>query len=146
MGILDTGCVTTVCGEPWMEQYVNGLTRKERDNIRKEQEQKLFKFGDNDPVSSNLVHIIPACISGKAVNIRTHVVKEDIPLLLSKESMKTVGTKIDLENDTVTMLGVQQKLQTTSTGHYCVPLGKSPCPEEVHHVVNIKSESMIGTD
>lgn len=141
MGILDTGCVTTVCGKPWMTQYLNSLTRKEKDNILKEKEQKWFRFGDNDPVRSDFVHNIPAWISDQPVNIRTHVVQEDVPLLLSKESMKTVGTKIDLVNDTVIMLGVQQKLQITSTGHYCIPLGKSLCPENVHHVVNtLKSD------
>lgn len=136
MGILDTGCVTTVCGKSWFTKYRDTLSRKERDSIEREDEKKFFKFGDNPPVCSNHLYHIPAYIGNEHVTIRTHVVPEEIPLLLSKEAMKIVSTKIDLENDTVTMLGVQQKLQTLSTGHYCIPLCKPPVAEDVHHVTN----------
>ena len=39
---------------------------------------------------------LPVVIAGKEVTIRTEVVKSDIPLLLSREAMKTAGAKIDL--------------------------------------------------
>ena len=38
--------------------------------------------------------------------------------------MKKAETNIDFKTDTVSMFGSQQKLITTSSGHYAVPLGQ----------------------
>ena len=38
--------------------------------------------------------------------------------------MKKAETIIDFKTDTVSMFGSQQKLITTSSGHYAVPLGQ----------------------
>ena len=54
--------------------------------------------------------------------IETDVVSTDIPLLLSKESMKAVNTKIDFTSDQVNMLGQNIKLKYTSSGHYAIAM------------------------
>ena len=48
--------------------------------------------------------------------------KKEIHLLLSKESMKKAGTKIDFVKDKVIIFGKEISLQFTSSGHYAVPL------------------------
>ena len=62
-------------------------------------------------------------IAGKEVTIQTDVIAADIPLSLSRKSMKTAGVKIDLTNDTANIFGVM--LKTTSSGHYCVLVHKA---------------------
>ena len=59
-------------------------------------------------------------IAGKEVTIQTDVIAADIPLLLSRKSMKTAGVNIDLTNDTANIFGKSVMLNTTSSGHYCV--------------------------
>ena len=41
----------------------------------------------------------PCNLAGKSIVIRADVVDSDIPLLLSKDSMKKAKIKLDLEND-----------------------------------------------
>ena len=53
-------------------------------------------------------------------NIDTEVVKSDIPLLLSKTSLKRAGTVLDLKKDKATMFEEPVELEFTSNRHYCV--------------------------
>ena len=42
--------------------------------------------------------------------------------------MKKAAVKMDLVNDTATIMGKEVALNLTTSGHYCIPIGK---PEEV---------------
>ena len=46
----------------------------------------------------------------------------EIPLLLSKPSLKAAKSKLDFVNDQITMFDVKIDLQHTSNDHYCIPL------------------------
>ena len=83
-----------------------------------------FKFGDGRKVASIEKVTIPATISEQLVRIRTAAVRKEIPLLLSERSMKKAETNIDFKTDTVSLFGSQQKLITTPSGYYAVPLGQ----------------------
>ena len=56
------------------------------------------------------------------MNVVTDVVKSEIPILLSKESMKKAGTKIDFVSHKVIIYGKETSLQFTSNGHYAILL------------------------
>ena len=56
------------------------------------------------------------------VLIITDVISFNIPLLLSKESMKRANTIIDFKNDYVELFGKMINLFFTSSGHYCIPI------------------------
>ena len=58
------------------------------------------------------------------MSIETDVVPDDLPLLLSKQSMKTARTTIDFVNDKVTMLDQVLNLCFTSSGHYAIGITK----------------------
>ena len=49
--------------------------------------------------------LITGKIAGKAVTIKTDVVNSEIPLQLSKESLKSAGTKIDVLEDKIKIFG-----------------------------------------
>ena len=51
--------------------------------------------------------------------------KNEIPLLLSKNSMNKANTKIDFANDKVNIFGKEVDLQFTSSGNYAIPLRDS---------------------
>ena len=63
---------------------------------------KVFKFGDGHQVTLSSVKI-PAQIDKKTCSINTEIVDENIPLLLSKTSLKKANTVLNLSNDEIKM-------------------------------------------
>ena len=64
--------------------------------------------------------IFPAKIAGKICQIEADIVKENIPLLSSKNSLERCGTVIDLNNDKATIFNKKIDLHFSSSGHYCI--------------------------
>ena len=54
--------------------------------------------------------------------LETHVVGADIPLLLSRESLKRAEAEIDFQHDTIRILGEKVGLRISTTGHLLLPL------------------------
>lgn len=121
--ILDTACSSTVCGQGWLKAYVNTLSEEAKENIEMMDSNKKFRFGGGEVFKSCGNYTIPACLAGKAVKIKVDVVKSEIPLLLSKDSMKAARIKINLVDDTAEILGVKTDLRATASGHYYVDIG-----------------------
>ena len=67
---------------------------------------------------------IPCTLAGKKIEICTDVVESDIPLLLSKHSIKKSNTVLDFEKDSVSMFGEKLQVQCTDSGQYYVPLSR----------------------
>ena len=65
----------------------------------------FFKFGGGIKLRSKGEYSIPAVIVGKPVTIKTDVVNSDIPLLLSRTTMKNADVKMDLEHDSAGIFG-----------------------------------------
>ena len=65
---------------------------------------------------------VPAMIVGKTSEIKFAIIDSDIPLLMSKKTMKEMKMRIDLEKDTSSVWGVTIDLKTTESGHYLLPL------------------------
>ena len=125
--MLDTDCSSTVAGESWFETYLSSLDYIDKEKVQRKESRessKIFKFGGGERLQSLGCYIIPAVIAGKVVSIKTDVVKSDIPLLLSLDSIKKVNVKMDVVNDTAEVFGVSILLNYTSTGHYCIPIDK----------------------
>ena len=64
-------------------------------------------------------------IRNQSLLILTDIADADIPLLLSKVSMKKCNMKINFENDTVIVFGEVIPLSTTSCALYALPITKS---------------------
>ena len=90
--------------------------------VKRKPGHKVFKFGGNEIKKSIEVVEIPCILAGKWIRLSADVVDSNIPLLLSKESMKRLKVKLDLENDVAEIFGVSQNLDCTSSGHYLIPL------------------------
>ena len=114
-----------MCGEEWLNCYLDTLGEKEQKEIQCVKSDTEFKFGDGKSVSSARCVSIPCRIAEKSVTVETDVVKSEIPLLLSKNSMKKANTKIDFTNDKVNIFGKEVDLQFTSSGNYAIPLRDS---------------------
>ena len=92
---------------------------------------------------------IPGMIGTQRILIDANVVSCDLPLLLSKPSLKKAGAVIDFTKDTMRFNGEQIKLLECKSGHYCVPLcNRRRCLSDssVQLVLTVTEDTMGGTD
>ena len=120
--LLDSGCSKTVCGEKWFENYLSQLSDYDRNHIKEKNSSSSFTFGDGSGEPSLKRVEIPCYIGGKRSLIESDVVKSNIPLLLSKTSMKKGNMCLDFANDTLFVGADKIKLDCSSSGHYLLPL------------------------
>lgn len=116
--VIDTACTRTVCGEKWLQDYMDTVG----DNVKVLYSHKPFKFGDGNIVYSSKRVQLPATVGTTKCDIDTEVVSADIPLLLSKASLKRAGAILDIQNDKAVMFSEPVELQFTASGHYCIDL------------------------
>ena len=137
--IIDTPCTKTVCGKRWYEEYVDQLEQKKKKKIKIGTSAKTFKFGNGAKVKSYMKATIPAQIGDIKCNIETEVVDIDLPLLLSKDSLKKAKTVLDICIDKATMFHQPVELNYTSTGHYCIDI----CVKQEFEETKCNEESEI---
>ena len=46
--VLDSACSNTVCGEMWLENFLNSLSQQDRKRVAQTVGQKTFKFGGGE--------------------------------------------------------------------------------------------------
>ena len=121
--VLDSGCSNTVCGVQWFNNYIGQLTEYEMSKIVERSSTSTFTFGDGSTVPSIKKVTLPCYIGGVKSEITTDVVECNVPLLLSKRSMKTAEMVLDFKNDAVNVGGDWINLRcATSGGHYLLPI------------------------
>ena len=123
LALIDSGATKTVCGEKWYKAFEDSLDVKDTDMILEERSHCLFRFGDGDTVKSDIVKVIPTIICGQEVKIKANLVKSDIPLLISKNTLANAKANLNFEHGVLEMQGQQQKLIDTPSGHFAVPIG-----------------------
>ena len=107
-----------------------------------------FRFVNGTEVNSTEIVKFPAVIGTKEVIIEANIVKNHIPLLLSRASTKRAQMVLYFETDTAEFLGYKVNLYCTSSGHYCLPLTNlllqnkpNSCASIVLHTSNLKQLS-----
>ena len=113
------------CGDKWINNYIQSLDNRDRHKIKQRDSQRVFKFEGGTCLMSKCEYSLPAVIAGKEVTIKTDVVESDISLLLFRTAMKKAAIKMDLENDTATIMGKKVALNLTTSGHYCILIDKT---------------------
>ena len=124
LAVLDNGCTKAVCREERLKCYIDSLSDLEKKKIQIFASNTKSWFGDRKSLVSEKSVLIPGTIAGKALTIR-YMLKNEIQLLLSKDSMKCAGTKIDFLEDKVDIFGNDISLQFTSCDHYPILLNDS---------------------
>ena len=127
----------SVCGEEWLNCYLNTLNEKERKEIQTVKSGTEFNFGMEKMFFSGIFVSIPCKIAEKSVTVETNVLNNEIPLLISKNSMKKTNTKINFTNDKVNIFGKEPDLQFTSCGDYVIPLNDSFKDLEESQLTNV---------
>ena len=131
LAVLDSGCNTTVCGKSWLKSYLDTLDEEKQQKVKYDSNSVSFRFGDNTPTLSEKRVIFPAVVCNKDVNIAAQIVNDEIPLLISKKTMKDAKMKIDFSEDTVEAFGTKRELIITPTGHCSIPLTRQSVYDDI---------------
>ncbi len=123
VALIDCGAAKTVVGKKWFEIFENSLSEEERECLKEERNVRHFKFGDGDTVRSEVVKVIPLNMCGQKMAIKANLVDNNVPLLISNQSLKDAKAKINFLKDTLEINGNSQKLISTTSGHYGIPVG-----------------------
>ena len=91
-------------------------------------------------------YIIPAEMGEHPVMIEVEVVKSDIPLLLSKEAMKKAKMVLHMDEDYAEIFGRKVMLDTTSAGHYVIPLLNQKTSSEINDDQIFNIEEILVVD
>jgi transposase InsO family protein len=120
--VADCGASKTVCGREWLTNYIDLLSSEDQDLISYQSTSSAYKFGVGEPHKAFTSAKIPVVIGSLKVFLEVDVIAYDLPLLLSRATMKRAKAHLNTEEDEITMLGETIKLINTSTGHYAIPL------------------------
>ena len=83
-------------------------------------------------------------IGNNDIMIKTDVIENDLPLLLSKEAMKKSDVKIDFARDKVNFLNRNVDIVFTSSGHYAISICRAEQLSD-HFYKNNESERVLLT-
>ena len=151
--VIDSGCTKTVVGRNWISHYKETLDESQLRLMTSEKCATPFRFGDGLEVMSTEKTKIPGCIGQSKIMIEANIVEKDLPLLLSKASLKKAGAVLDFTNDTLKFNGECINLFETQSKHYCVPLCNKKRlvigPEHWKRpslVLTVTEEAMFGKD
>lgn len=122
----DTACRRTLVGEVTLKGIQDKLKEIGR-RVRYVEEKNVFRFGNNECLETCWSVLIPVKFGPRPVVIKAAVLSGQggrTPLLLSKEFLKQLGTRIDMSSSLVEFksIGITVKMGVTSKGHYAIPL------------------------
>ena len=122
MAVIDSGCPRTVCGKKWYDTYVDSMSEDQKTNLKCDESNAVFRFGDSSPLTSMMKVFLPVTIKDKNLFLPTDVVDADVPFLLSKEALKRGKAITNFENETIQIYDSEQPLLCTTSGHYAIPI------------------------
>lgn len=120
--VLDSGASKTVAGEVWYSCYLESLDDAVRATVKELPSDLMFSGIGAGKLEALKKVIIPARIGTRDMLLEVHIVNQDIPLLLSLQSMKGMGMILNTNTDMATMNGIDHQLQFTTNGHYTIPI------------------------
>ena len=121
-GIIDCGATKTCCGNNWFKQLLELYSNEDKDLVSYKSAVNWYKFGYGPAQKASISVKFPVYFGQKQIFLEADVLEHDIPLIISKASLKRANSILDTQNDIVTMLGEKIQLVNTSSGHYAVPI------------------------
>ena len=86
----------------WLQTFLASIKLEDRDMvIGPPRSSCIFKFGNQEQLTSLAKCKLPVNIGEKMIMLNTDVIRSDIPMLSSKQSMKIMEMVLDFLNDTL---------------------------------------------
>ena len=154
-GLIDSGSARCICSEHWLKGYENYLSQTNSDlAIEYIDSYNSFKVADDRSMESYYEALIPVSIGTFNGVIKTAVIQNaKTPLLISLRAQRSLGLKIDYEDDTMQSpkIGLSRTpIIYTPSGHYFMPLHivSEPNEHEEHHacIHEVQDEQNLETE
>ena len=102
-GVVDTGCGRGLVGLETLEKHRKKLAEIGEVVTELPNQNHIFRYGNGSRDEAVGRVEVPVFIQGKRMTMRLHVVPGQVPLLISKKFLKSLGAKIDLEESTLVL-------------------------------------------
>lgn len=87
---------------------------------------KMFRFGDGQTYKSIKTATIPIHTGTQKALLDIEVVKCNIPLLLSNNSLKKANANLDFGSEQINFMGEEIPIKISKSGHYYIKLSREP--------------------
>ena len=126
---IDTCCSQTVSGRIWFNDYKSKIPEEIKHLLKGPMNtSQHFRFGDNKVLRAEEKWVVPAYLGDKLTLLTLYIIPSDILMLLSKSDLQDNDTILFMKKDMAQFNGKMVNLQTTTAGHYIVPLLKNDYP------------------
>ena len=118
-GIIDSGCSRTLVGQQTLNDFMRLYQEKEMDVPESKPQQNLFRFGNGQEELSERAVSMPVRLHGKRGRIEAAIIKGRAPLLLSRNTLKSLDAKLDFAAETASLQGGPPRpLQVNVSGQF----------------------------
>eukprot|EP00435_Cladocopium_sp_Y103_P051560 s1160_g16.t1 len=117
-GVVDTGCGRGVIGSDTLTRHEEALRQHGLQVEELETKPHRFRYGNGSADVSHRRVQIPIFIKGREMKMRLHVVPGDVPLLVSKRFLKSLGARVAMDSNEIYMsaIGVTAKMVERDDG------------------------------
>lgn len=137
LALCDTCCARSVAGEKWLMKYMQRLTAFGQDYYVIDEDQS-FRFGAGPKKRSCMAAIVPTAVqaNGQRMYLRISMVSEDVPLLLSRKALQSMGAILDLPGGCMRLksLDLDVPLRNTASGHVGLEIWNDEVMSRPFHV------------
>ena len=75
MAVLDSGCMKSVTGEMWLDEYLQTLSEQDKLQVSERSNDETFRFGDGAEVTSSKLVKFPVVIGSQKILLRQMLLK-----------------------------------------------------------------------
>ena len=144
--LLDCGCTKTVAGQIWLDAYLSMLSDDQLKLVKYKDDSTVFRFGNGKECTSRKMVHLPATLGKRSVGIDVCIVENDLPLLLSKDSMEKAKILLDFNTGRARVFDDWIQLQCSSSGHFMVPLTVLTAYHEDQIVLHLQNFNSLSAD
>ena len=120
-GIIDSGCSRTLIGQDTLNQFMRLYHERQIEIPEEKRQTNLFRFGNGQEELSERVVSMPVVIHGKQGRIEAAIIKGNAPLLLSRNTLRSLKAVLHFADETLALDGQSPRpLQTNSAGQFVI--------------------------
>ena len=113
----------TVGSQVGLDCCLQILSNEDQQSVDTKGEETSARFG-NGKVFKSMKCVTLSAFSANKNMLKTEVIENDIPLLLSKDAVKKSKTNNDFSNKKITIFDEEVSIKFCTSGHYCIVVWK----------------------
>lgn len=114
--ILDIGVTSTIAGAAWVADYFSRLSPYMRSTITSVDATAVFTFGGGQTQRAHERVTLPLLIGSQTCHVATCVVAGNLPMLLSRKAMASLGVVLDVAGCSMDVAALSATIPLTMSG------------------------------